>query len=156
MKELMEYRVKLVDRLREAAQEFCAAGEAVGDPAQIVEGEWNLHQIISHTRDVEKKVYGLRIRRTLDEDIPVFKNFEADNWMKTEYQKDEPLPAILKDFSASVEALCNILSALPTEAWSRLSRHESMSGEQPMQLWVERSLAHIEEHLATLKKAKIQ
>lgn len=156
MKELMEYRVKLVDRLREAAGEFCEAGQSIPDPDRIVEGEWTIHQIISHTRDVEKNVYGMRIRRTLNEENPTFKNFEADDWMKVEYRKDEPLTAILGEFSASVEELCQMLGTLPTEAWSRLSRHESLSGDLPMQLWVERSLAHIEEHLATLKKAKNQ
>ena len=47
------------------------------------------------------------------------------------------------------------LRDLPQEAWSRESRHETMGGELALQLWVERNLQHIEEHLQTLKKAKI-
>ena len=156
MKELIEYRIKMIARLREAAQEFRSACEARHDPTEIVEGEWNIHQIVSHTRDVHSNIYGARILRTLNEDNPEFKNFDADDWMKTKYNKDEALSKILDEFSTSVEGLCKTLSELPREAWSRESRHETMGSELPLQLWVERSLAHIEEHLLTLKSAKTQ
>lgn len=153
MKELLEYRVKLIARLREAAQEFRAACESIKDPFTKVEGEWTLHQIASHTRDVEKLIYGARIYQTLNEDHPEFKSFDADNWMAAHYNKDEPLTKILDEFSSNVEKLCDILRDLPQEAWSRESRHETMGGELAMQLWVERSLAHIEEHLQAVRKA---
>jgi hypothetical protein len=42
---------------------------------------------------------------------------------------------------------------LPQEGWSRTSRHASLGGDLTLQLWVERSLAHLEEHLAALKTA---
>lgn len=154
MKELIEYRIKMITRLSEAAQEFCSACEALHDPTEFVEGGWNIHQIVSHTRDVHSNIYGVRILRTLNEDNPEFKNFEADDWMKTKYNKEEALSKILDEFSTSVKGLCKTLDELPREAWSRESRHETMGNELPLQLWVERSLAHIEEHLLTLKKAK--
>ena len=154
MKELMEYRIKIVERLGEAAREFRAACEAASDPFTKVEGEWTLHQIVSHTRDVDKLIYGARIWQTLNEDNPEFKNFDADGWMAAHYNKDEPLKGILDEFSKNVEGLCKTLSGMPREAWSRESRHETMGGELLLQLWVERSLAHIEEHLQTLKKHK--
>ena len=153
MKELLEYRVKMIARLGEAAQEFHAACEAASDPFAKVEGEWTLHQIAAHTRDVEKLVYGARIRQTLNENNPEFKSFDADGWMATHYNKEEPLAGILDEFSSNVESLCKTLRNLPQEAWSRESRHESMGGELALQLWVERSLAHIEEHLRTVKYA---
>jgi predicted RNase H-like nuclease (RuvC/YqgF family) len=153
MKELMEYRVKIVERLGEAAREFRAACEAIQDPFTKVEGEWTLHQIASHTRDVDKIIYGARIHQTLNEDDPEFKNFDADSWMANHYNREESLAEILDEFSKNMEELRKILSAMPREAWSRESRHETMGGELPLQLWVERSLAHIEEHLRTLKNA---
>ena len=154
MKELMEYRVKIVARLREAAREFRAACEAVKDPFSVVEGEWTLHQIAWHTRDVDKLIYGARIRQTLNEDNPEFKNFDADAWMAAHYNKEEPLSEILDEFVMNVEELCKTLGSMPREAWSRESRHETMGGELLLQLWVERSLAHIEEHLRSLKRHK--
>ena len=154
MKELLEYRVKMIARLGEAAREFRAACEAVNDPSTKVEGEWTLHQIASHTRDVEKLMYGARIRQTLNENNPEFKSFNADDWMATHYNKEESLAGILDEFSSNVEGLCKTLRDLPQEAWSRESRHETLGGELTLQLWVERSLAHIEEHCQTLKKGQ--
>ena len=153
MKELLEYRVKLIERLGKAAQEFCAACKAVENPFTKVEGEWTLHQIVWHTRDVDKLIYGVRIRQTLNENNPLFKSFDADAWMASHYDQDEALETILSEFSASIEDLCKILSAMPNEAWSRVSQHETIGGELTLQLWAERSLAHIEEHLQTVKKA---
>lgn len=155
MKELFEYREKLIVRLGEATGEFCQACRSFEDPFTKVEGEWTLHQVASHIRDVDQSVYGKRIRQTLDEENPHFKSFNADTWMAEHYDKDEPLAEILSGFSANIDGLCKLLKTLPQKAWSRESRHETMGGALPMQLWVERSLAHIEEHLQTLKKAEI-
>ncbi|HLA86717.1 MAG TPA: DinB family protein, partial [Anaerolineales bacterium] len=124
-------------------------------PFTKVEGEWTAHQIASHTRDVDKMIYGARIRQTLNEENPEFKNFDADAWMAEHYNKAEPLENILSEFSANMDELCAILKSMPREAWSRESRHATMGGGLTLQLWVERSLAHIEEHLLALKKAKI-
>ncbi len=153
MKELTEYRIKIVERLAEAAREFCAACLAVNDPHTIVDGDWTLHQIASHTRDVDKLIYGARIRQTLNDDNPEFKSFDADAWMDGHYNREESLAEILDEFSTNVNELCKILSGLPREAWSRVSRHETIGGDLSLQLWVERSLAHIEEHLQALIKA---
>ena len=153
MKELLEYRVKMIVRLGEAAQEFRAACEAVSDPFEKIEGEWTLNQIAWHTRDVEKLVYGARIQQTLNENNPEFKNFDADVWMAEHYNQQEPLSEIFDEFIKNVDELCKTLRELPQGAWSRESRHETMGGELALQLWVERSLAHIEEHLRTVKKA---
>ena len=152
MKELLEYRVKMIARLNEAAREFRVVCEAINDPSAKVEGEWTLHQIASHTRDVEKLVYGARIRQTLNENNPEFKSFDADSWMTSHYNQAESLVNILNEFSSNVEDLCKTLRDLPQEAWSRESRHETLSGELTLQLWVERSLAHIEEHLQAVRK----
>jgi len=151
MKELIEYREKLIQRFGEAAREFCAACEAVGDPFAKMEGDWNLHQIVWHTRDVEKLVYGARIERTFNEDNPEFKNFDADEWMAAHYDPHEPLKEILDELMKDVDALCEKLADLPREAWSRENRHEALGGGLTLQLWVERSLAHIEEHLKTVR-----
>ncbi len=152
MKELLEYRVKLIHRMREITTEFRAACEAAA--VAKLEDNWTPHQIAAHTRDVEKFVYGERIRRTIAEDNPHFENFDADAWMSEHYNPNEPLPAILDDFSASMEDLCRVLETLPQEAWSRVGQHEIMGGELTMQIWVERNLAHIVEHLNTMKKVE--
>jgi hypothetical protein len=152
MKELLEYREKLIKRFHEAALEFCAACETAIPPFEKIEGEWTLHQIASHIRDVEKLVYAMRVYRTLNEDNPLFENFDADEWMAAHYNQQEPLAGILHEFTDNVDELCTTLSSLPQKAWSRESSHEELGGGLTLQLWVERSLAHIEEHLRAVKK----
>jgi hypothetical protein len=52
----------------------------------------------------------------------------------------------------NVRALAEFLRALPKELWSRISRHTTLGSGLTLQTWVEKDLAHIEEHLETVKK----
>ncbi len=152
MKELLEYRKKLMKRLLEAAKEFRAACLAVKDPyTPLGADEWNVHQIAVHTRDVDKLVYGLRARRTALEANPEFPNFDGNAYLAENYDASESLNDLLKGFVESIEALVKFLRALPDEAWSRLSRHTTLGSGLTLQTWVEKDLAHIEEHLQTVK-----
>jgi hypothetical protein len=155
MKELREYREGLIERLAAAAREFRSACEAFDDPFAGMDGGWSVHQVASHTRDVDRMVYGARVRRTLEEENPRFPNFDAEAWMADHYDRQEPLADVLNEFTASVTDLCKILRTAPREAWPRESSHESMGGGLTLQWWVERSLAHIEEHLRSLKGSAI-
>ncbi len=156
MNELSEYRAKLIDRLVAASREFREACLAVRDArAPFDEDGWNVHQIAAHTRDVDKLVYGLRAQRTAGEDNPEFQNFDGDAYMAEHYDADEPLDEILNGFAKSVESLAGFLRALPAGAWSRLSRHAMLGSGFTLQTWVERDLAHIEEHLEMVKKGML-
>jgi hypothetical protein len=153
MKELSEYRTRLIDRLVAASREFRDACLAVKDPfAPLEDGGWNVHRIAAHTRDVDKLVYGLRAQRTADEENPEFQNFDGEAYMETNYDSAEPLDEMLDGFVKSVEALADRLRGLPVEAWSRESRHVMLGSGITLQAWVERDLAHIEEHLDAVKK----
>ncbi len=155
MKELDEYREKLVDRLGKAASEFRAACLAVKRPEAPVEpGGWNVHQLAVHTRDVDQMVYGERVRRTLVGDNPLFPNFDGDRYMAEHYDPHEPLGKVLDDLVSSVQSMAKRLREMPQEGWSRPSRHETLGNDFTLQTWVERSLVHIEEHLATVRKAE--
>jgi uncharacterized damage-inducible protein DinB len=152
MEGLIDYRRRLVERLAQAAREFCEACEA-GPSGEAVEGGWSLHQMAAHVRDVDRAVYGARVRRTLQEQEPLFQSFDADAWMEDHYRPDESLREILADFKAGVEDLCALLDAMPQSGWSRLSRHETMGEGLTLQSWVERSLAHVEEHRSGIAKS---
>jgi len=153
MNQLLEYRAKLIDRLVAAADEFCAACLAVHAPFEPADkGGWNTHQLAVHTRDVDKLAYGLRARRTATEDEPKFQNFDGEAWMAAHYNPDEPLASVLDELSASVKETAALLRDLPPEAWSRQSSHEIYGGGFTLQTWVERGLAHIQEHLETVKE----
>ena len=154
MKELFEYRRKLMERLSDAAKEFQATCLAVKDPYALLDDGWNVHQIAVHTRDVNELVYGLRVRRTAAEDNPEFPNFDGNVYLAENYNAGEALDEVLNTFIQSTEALVNLLRTLPVEAWSRISRHSTLGNGLTLQSWVEKNLAHIEEHLATVKRAK--
>ncbi len=152
MKELLEYRTQLMDRLLEAAKEFRAACLAVKDPYAPLEDSWSVHQIAVHTRDVDQLVYSSRARHTATEDDPEFPNFDGEAYLAENYDVSESITNILNDFVQNVETFVKLLQTLPTEAWSRLSRHAMLGGGLTLQTWVERDLAHIEEHLETVKR----
>jgi len=155
MKELEEYRMSLIQRLEEAAKAFRADALAVKDPYTPLDKDgWNVHQIAVHTRDVDKLVYGLRARRTAVEDNPEFPNFDGEAYMAAHYDSKESLSELLNGFVENVEALIELLRALPPEGWSRVSSHSTLGGGLTLQSWVEKDLAHIEEHLETLKQQK--
>jgi hypothetical protein len=109
--------------------------------------------VAAHTRDVNGLVYGLRARRTAQEENPEFPNFDGDTYMAENYNAREPLSEILDGLIKEVETLAGMLRELPAEAWSRQSRHATLGGGFTLQTWVERDLAHVEEHLETVKKA---
>jgi hypothetical protein len=150
MEQLNEYRVRLLDRLEESASEFRAAFQSVKDARTPLADGWSAHQIAVHTRDVHMMVYGARIQRTIAEENPLFENFDGDAWMAGHYNPDEPLASILDELADSVSRTVASLRAAPPEAWSRPSRHETYGAGFTAQTWVERSLAHIEEHLKAI------
>lgn len=152
MKELLEYRARLIERLLAAARNFREECLAVKDPfAPLEEGGWNTHQVAAHTRDVDQLAYGLRVRRTASEVNPAFESFDGDTHAAEHYDPNESLRDMLDGFVASIESLVEFLRGLPVEAWSRESRHATLGSGFTLQTWVERSLAHIEEHAETVK-----
>ena len=155
MKELNEYRVHLLDALVSTAREFREACLDMKDPFEpLEENGWNIHQIVTHTRDVHLLVYRFRAQRTAEDDNPEFQNFDGDIYMSERYDKNKPLKNLLDGFVSSVESFRVILQRLPADAWSRTSRHVTLGGGFTLQTWVERDLAHIDEHLKTINHWK--
>lgn len=152
MNELEEYRKSLIEKLEDMAKAFRAECLAVKDPyAPLAKDGWNVHQIAVHTRDVDKLIYGLRARRTAMEDNPEFPNFNGEAYMAEHYDPKESLSELLNGFVANVEALIELLRALPGEGWSRVSSHAKLGSGLTLQSWIEKDLAHIQEHLETVK-----
>ena len=152
MKELEEYRISLMEKLEAAAKAFRAECLAAKDPyAPLGRDGWSIHQIAAHTRDVDKLVYGLRARRTALEDNPEFSNFNGETYMAEHYDAKESMQELLDGFVENVEALIELLRALPGEGWSRVSSHATLGSGLTLQSWIEKDLAHITEHLETVK-----
>ncbi len=155
MDTLKDYRHQLLERYQGVAEEFRQAVKQAADPlARTSDSDWTVHQIAAHTRDVERDVYGVRIRRTLEEDNPIFDSFDADAHMAEHYRPEEPLDSILDELVTLVHENVQRLRSLPAEAWSRPSRHVVLGDGFTTQTWVERALAHIEEHLQTIRGSR--
>ncbi len=153
MKELAEYRVNLMQKLEDSAQAFREECLKASDPyAPFDAAGWNVHQIAVHTRDVDELVYGLRARRTAVEENPEFPNFDGEAYMSSNYNSSEPLREVVDSLVRNVRSLVELLGALPSEAWSRVSRHTTLGSDLTLQTWVEKDLAHIQEHLETLRE----
>lgn len=152
MNPLHEYRAHLLDRLEAKAREFRAAVQSRKEAEAPLADGWSAHQLAVHTRDVHKMVYGARIQRTIAEENPTFENFDGDAWMAEHYDTSEPVDSVLNELVDLVAQTVAMLRNVPAAAWSRPSRHETYGGGFTTQTWVERSLAHIEEHLITLKQ----
>jgi hypothetical protein len=153
MKELAEYRVNLIKKLEDSARTFRDECLKAVDPyAPFDTAGWNVHQIAVHTRDVDELVYGLRARRTAVEDNPEFPNFDGEAYMSVNYNSSEPLKNVLDSLVENVSSLAALLRTLPLEAWSRVSRHPTLGNDLTLQSWVEKDLAHIEEHLETVRE----
>jgi hypothetical protein len=153
MKELTEYRARLIEKLEEVAQSFREECLKAGNPyAPFDASGWNVHQIAVHTRDVDELVYGLRARRTAVEENPEFPNFDSEAYMSSNYNSSEPLQEVVDSFVENVRSLVELLRGLPTEAWSRVSRHTTLGSDLTLQTWVEKDLAHIQEHLETIRE----
>jgi hypothetical protein len=154
MSELLEYRQKLIERLQQAANEFSIACQEIPDAyAPVPQSDWNVHQIAAHVVNVQSDVYAARARQSVEADDPIFQNFDADFWMAEHYDRGESLNKMLMEFNKQVSEFVSWLQELPLEAWSRESRHETLGSGFTTQTWVERGLAHIEEHLAAVHKA---
>jgi hypothetical protein len=152
MRELREYRTALIGRLVDMAQEFRVACLAARDAfAPLEPGGWSIHQIAVHTRDVDRLVYGARVRRTAAEENPEFENFDGEAYMAEHYTAGEPLGEILDELVKNVENLAELLGSLPAEAWARVSRHVMLGRGLTLQAWVEKDLAHMEEHLKEVR-----
>jgi hypothetical protein len=148
---LAEYRTRLLGQLLKSTEAFCAACRAARDPKKSANNDqWNIHQLAQHVRDVNAQSYVPRIRRTLAEDYPAFVKFDADAWAAGHYNADEPLEKILGELEKNVRDVVAELKAQPDSAWSRLGHHD-IHGDRTLQIWVERSLEHIREHLETVK-----
>jgi hypothetical protein len=151
MEELLEYRQRMINKIDSAPELVDAAILRIKDPTQPLEADgWNIHQVVAHMRDVNQHVYLLRLHRIIDEENPMFEDFNGDAWMAEHYQPHEPIQKLASEFKEQCSTSVDWLKNLPHEDWNRPGRHPSF-GKHSLQWWVERTLAHISEHLVQLE-----
>ena len=153
MEELWAYRERLLERHAHQVAAFRAVLEAIpagrlSQPA--ADGGWSAHQLAVHVRDVETQAYIPRVHRLLAEADPLLANFDAEAFMAAHYDPGEPVSRIADDIDQARRALRAALPFDAAQAWSRTGRHPAL-GVRSVQTWVERAVAHFDEHLLQLE-----
>ncbi|MFN2215798.1 MAG: DinB family protein [Anaerolineales bacterium] len=151
MEELLEYRLRMINRFAEAPGLIDQALAKLPDHKKpLEEGGWNVHQILVHMRDVNKQVYLPRLQRIMNEEDPKFQNFDGDVWMEVHYDPQEPFDSILNELKDQCLSTNEWLKQLNSPSWNRNGTHPTI-GTHTLQWWVERVLAHLDEHIVQLE-----
>jgi DinB family protein len=149
-----EYRV-ILERMRSSASVVRRAVEAA-PPGRFGsrprEGEWSALETLTHLRDVVVHVYGLRIRRLLYEEAPVFADFDEEGYRRASLARGEAVEGLLDTIVAEHEQLARLLQALPDADWARQGRHPSL-GVMSIEFLARRVGEHAEEHAAQVAEA---
>ena len=152
MQELWAYRERLLGRhaeqvleLRRALETFPA--KRLTEPAP--DGGWSAHRLVAHVRDVEIQAYIPRVHRLLAEVDPLLADFEAEAFTAEHYDPAEPVGQMVDDIDRARRGLRAELPIDKAQAWSRTGRHPAL-GVRSVQAWVERAVAHFDEHLRQL------
>jgi hypothetical protein len=145
----------ILERMRLSAGVVRRAVEAappgrLGQPPR--EGQWSALETLTHVRDVVVHVYGLRIRRLLYEEMPVFADFDEESYRRASLARGEAVSDLLDTIVAEHQQLARLLQALPDANWSREGRHPSL-GVMSIEFLARRVSEHAEEHAVQIAEA---
>lgn len=145
----------LIERMRSSAGVVRLAVEAAPPGRFGVvprAGEWSALETLTHLRDVVVHVYGLRIRRLLYEDAPIFADFDEEGYRPASLARGETIGYLLDTIVGEHEQLARLLQALPDADWSRQGRHPQF-GDMSIEFLARRVGEHAEEHAAQIAEA---
>jgi hypothetical protein len=115
-------------------------------------GAWSALETLTHLRDVVVHVYGLRIRRLLYEEAPVFADFDEETYRRASLTRGEEIGHLVDTIVGEHEQLARLLQTLPDADWARQGRHPSL-GVMSIELLAARVGEHAEEHAAQITEA---
>jgi hypothetical protein len=116
---------------------------------------WSICEVLNHLVDVEALAVGLRAKRTLAEEMPLFVDYDRDaRYAAGAYANDDGTRALENFRKAREESLAWLDTAEPAD-WKRRGRHPAV-GEvdftQLLSLWAFHDLSH-QRQIAELVKA---
>jgi hypothetical protein len=142
----------ILERIRSSADAVRRAVEAA--PSDRLdrapqEGEWSALETLTHLRNVVVHVHGLRIRRLLYEDAPVFADFDEEGYRPASLARGEAAGDLLATIVAEHEQLARLLHTLSDAEWAREGRHPEL-GVMSIEFLARRVGEHAEEHAAQI------
>ena len=145
----------ILERMRSSAGVVRRAVQ-VAPPARLAQapraGEWSALEALTHLRDVIVHVYGLRIRRLLYEDDPLFADFDEERYRAASLVHGEAVGHLLDTIVGEHEQLARLLESLPDADWAREGRHPTL-GIFSIEFLARRVSEHAEEHAAQIAEA---
>jgi hypothetical protein len=116
---------------------------------------WSICEVINHLTDVEKLAVGLRAKRIVEEDLPLFVDYDREaRYREGAYANDDGGLALENFRKARNASLCWLEKMKPSD-WKRRGIHHVV-GEvdlsQILSLWAFHDLSHIRQ-VAELVKA---
>jgi hypothetical protein len=145
----------LIDRIRSSAGVVRRAVETAPPGRFDVApkaGEWSALETLTHLRNVVVLAYGLRMRRLLYEDAPVFADFDEENQRHASLARGEAAQDLLDTVVAEHEQLARLLQTLPDADWARQGRHPAFC-VMSIEFLARRVGEHAEEHAAQIADA---
>jgi hypothetical protein len=145
----------VIERIRKSAGVVRRAVEAAPPGRFAVAprpGEWSALETLTHLRDVVVHVHGLRIRRLLYEEAPVFADFDEEGYRRASLARGETAGELLDTIVAEHEQLARLLRTVPDADWAREGRHPSL-GVMSLEFLASRVGEHAEEHAAQIAAA---
>ncbi len=147
-------RRALIDRIRSSADAVRQAVDAVGPAKRAVApraGEWSVLETLVHLRNVVTLAYGLRIRRLLYEDAPVFADYDEARAREATLRQGPTTDRLVGMIVAEHHQIAGLLEELPDDQWGRAGRHPDL-GEMTVEFLARRVADHADEHAAQIRQ----
>ncbi|HEY3068278.1 MAG TPA: DinB family protein [Methylomirabilota bacterium] len=145
----------LLERMRTSVAVVRRAVAAVPEErlrAAPAPGEWSALETLVHLAHVVVHVYGLRIRRLLYEDAPVFADFDEPRYREETLVRGDSADELVAIVAGEQEQLARLLRLLPDDQWARAGRHPTL-GVMSIEFLARRVGEHAEEHAAQITAA---
>lgn len=145
----------ILERMRSSAEVVRGVAESTAPERFTLvprAGEWSALETLTHLRDVVVHVYGLRIRRLLYEDAPIFADFDEEGYRRASLARGESVRHLLDTVIAEHAQLARLLETLPDPDWAREGRHPTF-GIMSIEFLARRVGEHAEEHAAQMAAA---
>ena len=140
-------RIRATPSVLAAAVASVPAGQHDRPPR---DGEWSVRETLVHVRNVIVMAYGLRIRRMLCEQDPVFADYDEETARREDLARREPVETIVRMIAAEHEQIAGLLDGLPADRWRREGRHVEL-GPMSVELLARRVGEHTEEHAGQIR-----
>ena len=149
-------RIALIDGLESSGSEFVGYLQRLSKQdlsAAPTPGDWTMHQVAAHVRDVEQQVFSSRAKRILSENLPAVQNFDQEVWDREHYSSSEGISKIISEFRAARRKQIALLRKTKDKDWLRCALH-STYGQISLQWLVMHHYHHTLEHLAQIGYAR--